>query len=103
MGFKGPQIKMIWSLLDFWVGNHSKVLKQDVIIIGVGHNKGKMEVGLRGMSRQKPKTDLCLCMEYDSISEVGGKLAVTFFNLLPTTCEEIEAKKGHGAYSTAYS
>lgn len=55
------------------------------------------------MSRQKPKTDLCLCMEYDSISEVGGKLAVTFFNLLPTTCEEIEAKKGHGAYSTAYS
>lgn len=34
---------------------------------------------------------------------MGGKLAVIYCKLLPTTCEEIEAKRGQGTYSTSYT
>jgi len=46
-----------------------------IIIIGVEHNKGKMEVGLKRMSYPKRT---CTCAWSFSISEVGGKLAVTY-------------------------
>ena len=56
-----------------------------------------MEVGLKGMSYE---TQTCTCVWSSSISEVGGKLAVTYCKLLPTTSEEIGAKRGQGTYST---
>lgn len=46
------------------------------------------------------KKQTCTCVWSFSISGVGGKLAVTDCKLLPTTCEEIEAKRGQGTYST---